>query len=87
MYYVYFLKLSDNNVYTGFTQDLPRRVKEHRAGRTKFVSQHLPFVLFGYEAYIKKSGAIRREKFLKTSAGKELFKKQYRDVLIEPKEL
>jgi putative endonuclease len=32
IYYVYIVKCSDNSYYTGFTNDLERRINEHNGG-------------------------------------------------------
>jgi putative endonuclease len=81
MYYVYFLKLNNGQVYTGLTSDLKRRMKEHSLNKVKSTKNHTPVTLLGYEAYTRKTDAERREKFLKTTEGKNLFRQQYRDVL------
>jgi putative endonuclease len=83
MHYVYFLKLSNSNTYTGFTSDLKRRYQEHTNGKVDSTRPYRPLTLIGYEAFILKSDAERREKFLKTTEGKRLFRQQYRDILIE----
>jgi len=83
MYYVYILFLTNKQIYTGFTHDLRERIKQHQQGKVKFTSKRLPAELIHYEAYSKESDARRRERFLKTSEGKALLKKQIRDVLIE----
>ncbi len=87
MYYVYFLKLVNGQTYTGATQDLNRRYKEHSDGKVFYTKQHLPAVLIGYEAYLHKSDSFRREHYLKSSAGKKLFRQQYRDVLKSDQEV
>ncbi|MAF20089.1 MAG: excinuclease ABC subunit C [Parcubacteria group bacterium] len=81
MYYVYFLLLNNNTIYKGFSDNLKRRYKEHENGKVKSTRNRRPLKLIGYEAYIEKSDAKRREKFLKTNEGKKLFYRQYRDVL------
>ena len=81
MHYVYFLRLENKQTYTGMTKDLRRRVMEHKQGKVKSTA-HLGLVrLIGYEAYLLKSDAARRERFLKTTEGKRLFRQQYRDIL------
>lgn len=82
MHYVYFLLLKNEKVYTGMSDDLRRRIDEHKAGKVESTRNFRPFRLIGYEAYILKSDAQRREKFLKTTEGKRLFRQQYRDVLM-----
>ncbi len=82
MFYVYFLKLSNGDIYKGITNDLKRRIVEHKSGKVDSTKNYLPAKLIGYEAYLLKTDAERREKFLKTTEGRILLKQQYRDVLI-----
>lgn len=81
MDYIYFLKLSNNDIYKGLTYNLRRRILEHNVGKVKSTRPYRPVRLVGYEAYLLKSDAQRREKFLKTTEGRRLFKQQYRDIL------
>ena len=81
MYYVYFLSLDQKVIYKGLTTDLKRRIGEHKRGKVKSTSRYEKIQLVGYEAYLLKSDAFRRERFLKTSEGRRLFKQQYRDFL------
>ena len=82
MYYIYILKLNNNQLYTGYTSDLKRRIREHKAGQSPFTSKRLPVELIHYEAYTLESDARRREHFLKTTEGKSLLRKQIRDYLV-----
>jgi len=81
MYYVYFLKLSNNDIYKGSAVDLKNRVAEHETGKVESTRNYRPLKLIGYEAYLLKSDAQRRERFLKTTEGIRLLKQQYRDVI------
>jgi len=81
MYYVYILRMRNGQLYTGFTSDLKRRMKDHEYGKVKSTKLRRPLILIHYEAYILESDARRREKFLKTSEGKKLLRKQIRDIL------
>ncbi len=76
--------MANGQVYTGSTSDLRTRFHEHSRGNVTTTSKHLPVRLVGYEAYAEKSDAQRRERFLKTTEGKRLFRQQYRDVLHTP---
>lgn len=40
-------------------------------------------MLIGYEAYLNKKDAFRREKFLKTTEGKRFFNQQFKEILIK----
>ena len=78
---IYFA-INNGQLYTGYTSDLKCRVKEHKAGKSKFTSQRLPVELIHYEAYMLESDARRREHYLKTSDGKFFLHQQIRDLLI-----
>lgn len=81
-HYLYILKsLKDKKFYTGTTNDLRRRFKEHNSGENISTSYRRPFKLIYYEAYLLKEDAEAREKYLKTSMGKRVIKKQLRNLL------
>jgi len=80
MYYVYFLFLNNGKVYKGFTTDLKRRINEHQIGKVVSTNNKKP-ILIHYEAYLVKTDAERREKFLKTTEGRRLLKLQLKDLL------
>jgi len=84
MYYIYILLLNNNNLYKGYTSDLKRRIKEHYSGKVESTKYKKP-KLIHYEAYLLKSDAERREKFLKTTEGRRLFKCQIKNILEELK--
>jgi putative endonuclease len=81
MYYVYFLFLNNGDIYKGSTNDLKRRISEHRMGRVTSTKHKRPFEFIAYEAYMLKSDAVRREKFLKTTEGIRLLRLQLKDCL------
>ncbi len=71
MYYVYILKSEkDGNFYTGYSEDLKRRLDEHSRGKVESTKNRRPLMLICYEAYLDKETAEKREEFLKTSDGK-----------------
>ena len=78
MYYVYILQSQKNKkwLYKGSTSDLKRRFKEHNSGKNFSTAPYLPFKLIYYETYLLKEDAEAREKYLKTSMGKRVIKKQ-----------
>lgn len=76
-YYTYILQsLKDHKLYTGVTSDLRRRLKQHNSGNNLSTSYRLPFHLIYYEAYLLEPDAKARERYLKTSMGKRVIKKQ-----------
>ena len=82
MYYTYVLEsLKDKEFYTGHTGDLKKRFKEHNEGLVDSTRARKPFKLIYYEAYLDKSDAKRREKYLKTGMGKRDLKNRLRGYL------
>ena len=75
--------MANRQIYTGSSSDLMQRIADHNRGNVKTTSKYLPVTLIGYEAYQLKSDAQRREKYMKTTEGKRLFRQQYRDILAE----
>ena len=82
-YYVYVLLLCNGQLYHGFTKRLHARVNEHKNGKVASTCKRRPLELIHAEAYIRGSDARRRERFLKTTEGKRLLRRQIRDVLQE----
>lgn len=80
-HYLYILLLSNRQIYTGISDDLIRRVDEHHNGKVSSTKYKRPVKLIHYEAYLLKSDAVRREKYLKTTEGKHFLRQQIRDVL------
>jgi len=66
MFYVYVIKSNkDNKLYIGYTNDLKRRIEEHRKGRSFSTKHRGPFSLIYYEAFKSQKDATAREKQLK----------------------
>jgi putative endonuclease len=82
LYYVYILhSLKDKEFYTGYTENLERRINEHNLGYEKATKNRLPLRLIYFEAYINKKDAKGREEFLKSGSGKRYLKKQLKNYL------
>ena len=63
---VYILCCGDGSLYTGWTNDLDKRVKAHQTGRgAKYTRSHLPVELVYCESLATKSEALRREAEIK----------------------
>ena len=68
MFYVYILKSKkDNKLYIGYTEDLKRRLAEHKRGKSENTSHRLPIELIYYESYKNIDDAKDREKSFKNS--------------------
>lgn len=66
MYYVYLLRCADGTLYTGFTNDLARRLAVHNAGRgAKYTRSRLPVELVYWKNFPNKSSALKREYAIK----------------------
>lgn len=77
MYYLYILQSEkDSDFYTGSTSDLKRRLEEHNLGKNFSTAPRRPLKLIYYEAYLLKEDAEAREKYLKTSMGRRVIRKQ-----------
>ena len=59
---VYILRCGDGTLYTGCTNDLPRRLEAHRSGRgAKYTRSRRPVALAWQEEQPDRSAALRRE--------------------------
>ncbi|MFH1622013.1 MAG: GIY-YIG nuclease family protein [Candidatus Omnitrophota bacterium] len=66
MHYIYLLKsIKDKELYTGFTSNLERRVKEHNKGLVPSTKARKPFELIYFEGYKSERDARKRETNLK----------------------
>jgi len=82
MFYVYvFYDKIRKIFYTGYTNDLKRRVAEHNCGKTQTTSRMEDKLLVYYEASISKKDAEEREKQLKTGFGRGYLKKRLKNYL------
>ena len=66
-YFVYIVKCSDNSYYTGFTNDLDRRLSEHQSGKNKdsYTFDKRPIQLMWFETFNDVLNAIAIEKQIK----------------------
>jgi len=63
---VYLVRCSDGSLYTGITNDLPKRLKAHAAGKaSRYTRSRLPVTLAYSESQRTKSAALRREAAIK----------------------
>lgn len=62
MNYTYILSCADGTLYTGWTNDLDRRLAAHNAGRGgKYTRSRLPVTLVYHEEFETKEEAMSRE--------------------------
>ncbi|NBI27905.1 GIY-YIG nuclease family protein [Chengkuizengella marina] len=66
MFYVYILKCSDNTLYTGYTNNMNKRVEVHNQGKaSKYTRARLPVEIVYFEECDTKSDALKKEYALK----------------------
>ena len=72
MNYTYIVKCSDGSLYTGWTNNLEKRIKDHNAGRgAKYTKARRPVVLVYKEEFPTKQEAMKREREIKRLSRKE----------------
>ena len=77
MWYVYFLRLSNGDIYVGSTSDLRRRVASHGRGQVASTKGHLPAVLKSYVAIQTEGIARELERYFKSGSGKAFANKRF----------
>lgn len=80
MNYTYILKCSDDTLYTGWTNNLEKRIEAHNNKKgAKYTKTRCPVILEYYETFDNKEEAMSREYMIKKMTRKqkeELIKKQ-----------
>ena len=72
MNYTYIVKCADSTLYTGWTNDLDKRIKAHNSGKgAKYTKTRRPVKLVYYEEYETKNEAMSREYAIKHLTRKE----------------
>jgi len=62
MNYTYILRCKDNTLYTGWTNNLEKRLEAHNAGKgAKYTKARLPVELVYFEQFETKEEAMKRE--------------------------
>lgn len=66
LWVVYMLRCRDGSLYTGITNDLPKRLQTHAAGKaSRYTRSRLPVSLAYQERQPTRSHALRREAAIK----------------------
>ena len=76
-YTVYVLQDNLGKLYKGVTNNLPRRLKEHQLGHTRTTRKMKDLAMVYSEVYDDWVEARRREKYLKTAAGRRFLKSYF----------
>ena len=84
MFYFYVLQFDKNKkLYYGFTNNLKRRIADHKTKQSDFTSRNGTFKLIFYEAYINESDAREAERYFKTGHGREVLRGKLKSYLGE----
>ena len=79
-WFTYVIECEDGSFYKGFTDNLLRRYQQHCNGTgADYTKTHKPKQLYYWEMHYSKEAALQREKYLKSGAGREWFKKEVVD--------
>ena len=66
MWYIYILLCADNSLYTGSTNDVEKRFKDHLLGKgAKYTKSHKPVKIIYTEKLASKGEALKREAEIK----------------------
>lgn len=72
MNYTYILKCSDGTLYTGWTNDLDKRLAAHNSGRgAKYTKGRTPVTLAYFEVFETREEAMKREYVIKHLSSRE----------------
>lgn len=81
MNYTYVVKCSDGTFYTGWTNNLEKRIACHNAGKgAKYTKTRRPVALVYYETFETKEDAMRREYAIKQMSRTEKEKMVYKKI-------
>ena len=70
--YTYILRCADGTLYTGWTNDLDKRLRDHADGKGgKYTRSRLPVTLVYAEAYESRREAMSREWHIKRMTRRE----------------
>jgi putative endonuclease len=77
---VYALKNFVNaEIYVGISENPERRLKEHNSGKNRYTKAFMPWKILYTESHPDYAEARKREKYLKSAAGKKYLK----NILVE----
>ena len=67
-FYVYILKCSDNSYYVGHTDNIEKRISEHKLGKSSgYTSRRRPVQLVYAQCFSSRDDAFRSERRIRSS--------------------
>jgi putative endonuclease len=73
----------DHLLYIGFTSNLEKRIRQHNEGLNVSTRSRRPLKLIYFEGHLKKTDALKREAYFKTTSGKRSLKIMLKNTLSE----
>ena len=71
-WFLYLVRCADGSLYTGITNNVPRRCKQHNAGTaSRYTRCRLPVELIYQESQASRSVALKRELAIKAMSRQE----------------
>ena len=84
-FYVYVIKCSNDSLYIGQTDNIPRRWKEHLSGQgADWMKKYPPVYIPHYETFSSRKEAVARKKELETTSGRRWLKEQVKNGSARP---
>ena len=76
-FYVYILEStnSPDKFYTGFTENLQKRLKDHNSGKNPHTVKYKPWRIKTAVAFIDRNRAVEFERYLKSASDRAFAKK------------
>ena len=74
MFIIYALKLDNDDIYVGMTNNLRRRIQEHKRGKTKTTKNKKILRIIKIEECHNMQEARKKELYWKSGCGKETLK-------------
>ncbi len=78
MFFVYIIENNDGKLYIGQTYNLEKRILDHNELGIGYTSKFRPWKLIYSESFYSRKDAMKREKYLKTGAGRDWIKNNIR---------
>jgi putative endonuclease len=66
-----------DKTYVGITNNIERRLIEHNNGEHVYTKKYIPWEIIHSEIFSKRPEARKREKYLKSSVGRQWIKKMF----------
>ena len=77
-FYVYIIQSTTitDRFYTGFTENIEKRLKDHNTGKDPHTSKYKPWCIKTAIAFTDRQKALDFERYLKTQSGRAFAKKR-----------